>query len=87
MHKENPIVALDAIEASVVLMKARGMVQSGEALNNGIGAMNAARIADSYDNMVRAGLHAGEVELAKVADTRFVNRRVGLKDKRRLGGR
>jgi NitT/TauT family transport system substrate-binding protein len=80
MLKENPEMTLDEIEASVALMKAQGIVESGEALSNGIGAMNAARIKDFYDNMVRAGLYkAGEVDLAKVADLRFVNRKVGVK--------
>jgi NitT/TauT family transport system substrate-binding protein len=54
-------------------------VESGEALTNGIGAMNAARIKDFYDDMVRAGLYkAGDVDLAKVVDTRFVNRKMGI---------
>jgi NitT/TauT family transport system substrate-binding protein len=80
MLKENPEMTLDEIEASVALMKAQGIVESGEALTNGIGAMNAARIKDFYENMVRAGLYkAGEVDLAKVADLRFVNRKVGVK--------
>ena len=88
MLKENSEMTLDEIEASVALMKAQGIVQSGEALTNGIGAMNAVRIKDFYDNMVRAGLYkAGEVELAKVADTRFVNRKVGLDVKKQFGGR
>jgi NitT/TauT family transport system substrate-binding protein len=40
--------------------------------------MNAARIRDFYDNMVRAGLYkAGEVDLGKVAELRFVNKRLG----------
>jgi hypothetical protein len=51
-------------------------------------AVTSARIKSFYESMVRAGLYkAGDVDLAKVADTRFVNRKVGLEDKRRLGGR
>ncbi len=54
-------------------------MQSGEALTNGIGAMSAARIKDFYDNMVRPGLYkVGDVELGKVAQMRFVNRKIGL---------
>jgi NitT/TauT family transport system substrate-binding protein len=79
MLKENPEMTLGEIEASVALMKAQGIVDSGEAKTNGIGAMNAARIRDFHDNMVRAGLYkAGEVDLAKVADLKFVNQKVGL---------
>lgn len=79
MLKENPEMTLDEIEASVALMKAQGIVESGEALTNGIGAMSAARIKDFYDNMVRAGLYkVADVELGKVAEMRFVNRKIGL---------
>lgn len=79
MRRENPEMTEEELEASVALMKGQGIVDSGEALERGIGAMNSARIRDFFDNMVRAGLYkAGEVDLAKVADTRFVNRKVGL---------
>ena len=54
----------------------------------GLGAMNGARIEALRHHMVRAGLYkAGEVDLVKVADTRFVNRRVGLGLKKRPGSR
>ncbi len=88
MLKENPEMTLEELDASVALLKSQGIVDSGEARERGIGAMNGARIKDFYDNMVRAGLYkAGDVDLAKVADTRFVNRQIGLAEKRRLGGR
>jgi NitT/TauT family transport system substrate-binding protein len=88
MLKENPEMSLEEIEASVALMKAQGIVDSGEARERGIGAMNSARIRDFYDNMVRAGLYkAGEVDLARVVETRFVNRRVGLDLKKPSSGR
>jgi NitT/TauT family transport system substrate-binding protein len=83
MLKENPEMTAEELEASVALMKTQGIVDSGEARERGIGAMNGARIKDFYDNMVRAGLYkAGEVNLAKVADTRFVNRKAGLDTRR-----
>ncbi len=79
MLKENPEMTLDEIEASVALMKVQGIVDSGEAKTNGIGAMNAARLKDFHDAMVQAGLYKpGEVDLAKVAELRFVNRKLGL---------
>jgi len=87
MLKDNPEMTEEELEASVALIKSQGIVDSGDALERGIGAMNTARIADFLDNMVRAGLYkAGEVDLSKVAATQFVNRRVGLDVKKRLGG-
>jgi NitT/TauT family transport system substrate-binding protein len=83
MLKENPEMTEDELEDSVALMKKQGIVDSGEALERGIGAMNSARIKTFHDSMVRAGLYkAGAVDLAKVADTRFVNRQVGRERKR-----
>ena len=76
------------MEASVALMKQQGIVDSGEALSRGIGAMSEARVKDFYEQMVKAGLFKpGEVDLAKVVTTRFVGKKVGMDLKARLGGR
>ena len=66
-------------EASVGLMSNQGIVESGDALTQGIGAMNATRISDFYQQMVQAGLYkAEEVDLTRVATLQFVNRKVGM---------
>ena len=88
MMKANPEMTLAEMEASVALMKQQGIVDSGEALQGGIGAMSPARIKDFYDQMVRAGLYkAGEVDLSKVATTQFVNKKVGMDFKAKLGAK
>lgn len=88
MMKDNPEMTVAEMEASVALMKQQGIVDSGEALQGGIGAMNQARIQDFYAQMVKAGLYkAGEVDLSKVATLQFVNKKVGLDLKARLGGK
>ena len=88
MIKENPEMTEAEIEASVALMKQQGIVDSGEALRSGVGAMSAERIQDFYAQMVKAGLYkAGEVDLAKVATLQFVNKKVGMDVKAKLGGR
>ena len=85
LRKDNPEMGEDEIEASVALLKSQGIVDSGEARTLGIGAMNPERIRDFYGQIVQAGLYrAGEIDLAKVATTRFVNRKVGLDVKERL---
>jgi len=88
MMKDNPEMTVAEMEASVALMKQQGIVDSGEALQGGIGAMSQARIQDFYAQMVKAGLYkTGEVDLAKVATLQFVNKKVGLDVKARLGGK
>ena len=85
MLADNPDMAEAELEAAVALMKSMGIVDSGDTLTQGIGAMSAVRVADFHGRMVEAGLYkAGEVDLAKVADYRFVNRKVGLERKRNL---
>jgi len=88
MIKDNPEMTEAEIEASVALMKQQGIVDSGEALRNGVGAMSTERIQDFYAQMVKAGLYkAGEVDLSKVATLQFVNKKLGMDVKAKLGGR
>lgn len=85
--RDNPDMTADTIERSVALMKSLGIVDSGEAQTLGIGAMQPARLQDFLGKMVAAGLYKpGEVDLAKVATTRFVNRGVGVSLSRSLQG-
>ena len=85
MVRDNPEMSEAEMESSVALMKAQGIVDSGEAAARGIGAMSTARVADFYAQMVKAGLYrAGEVDLANVATLKFVNKGVGQDVKLRL---
>lgn len=83
--KDNPEMDQATIDQSVALMKSLGIVDSGDSLTAGIGAMKPERIQDFYDKMVRAGLYRpGEVDLKKVATFQFVNHGLGLDEKKRL---
>jgi len=86
IKKANPDSTDAGIAGSIALMKKLGIVDSGEALQNGIGAMSTARVKDFYDKMVKAGLYKpGDVDLSKVITTQFVNKKVGLDVKQKLG--
>ena len=88
IKKANPEATDELIDASIVLMKKLGIVDSGDALSLGIGAMSDARIKDFHDKMVKAGLYKpGDVDLSKVATTQFVNKKIGLDIKQKLGGK
>jgi NitT/TauT family transport system substrate-binding protein len=88
MRKDNPDMTDDELEKSVALIREQGVVDSGEAITKGIGAMSGARVRDFYDKMVKAGLYkADDVDLSKVATYEFVNKGVGLDVKKRLGAR
>jgi NitT/TauT family transport system substrate-binding protein len=85
IRRDNPEMDEATIAQSVQLMKDLGVVDSGDSLTLGIGAMKAERVKDFYDKMARAGLYKpGEVDLAKVMTAQFVNRGVGLALKQQL---
>ena len=86
LKKTNPNLTDAGIAGSIDLMKKLGIVDSGEALQNGIGAMSMTRIKDFHDKMVKAGIYkAGEVDLTQVATMQFVNKKVGMDIKQKAG--
>ncbi|GAA0759916.1 ABC transporter substrate-binding protein [Ideonella azotifigens] len=87
IKRDNPEMDQATIDQSLALMKELGVVDSGDSLTLGIGAMKPERVKDFFDKMVRAGLYkAGEVDLSKVATYQFVNKGVGVALKKQLGG-
>ena len=87
IRRDNPEMDQTTIAQSVQLMKDLGVVDSGDSLTLGIGAMKPERVKDFYAKMARAGLYKpGEVDPAKVMTTQFVNRGVGLALKQQLTG-
>lgn len=88
IKRDNPDMTDDTINRSVQLMKELGIVDSGDSLTQGIGAMKPERVKAFFDQMVRAGLYkSGEVDLSKVATYAFVNKAVGVAEKQRLSTR
>jgi NitT/TauT family transport system substrate-binding protein len=59
-------------------MKEYGIVDSGDALQNGIGAMTDERVVSFFDKMVRAGVVKPNIDFRKSYTLRFVNKGVGL---------
>lgn len=74
----NPEMTDDLLAYSVAKMKDYGIVDSGDALKDGIGAMNDARYASFFDKMVRAGVVKRDVDFRKGYTLRFINKGVGL---------
>ena len=88
IKKENPEMTDEYLAASLKLNMDLGIIESGDAVANGIGAISAARVKDFYDKMVTAGLYKqGEVDLSKVIATQFANKGVGLDVRKRLTGK
>ncbi len=74
----NPEMSDDLLTYSVAKMKEYGIVDSGDALTLGIGAMTDTRMASFFDKMVRAGVVKPNVNFRESYSLRFVNKKVGL---------
>ena len=59
-------------------MKAQGIVDSGDSLKLGIGAMSDARWQDFFKVMSAEGLYPKDMDWKKGYTLRFVNQRVGM---------
>ena len=78
IRKGNPEMTNELLAYSVAKMKEYGIVDSGDALSLGIGAMTDARMKSFFDKMVRAGVVRPTVDFRKSYSLRFVNKTVGL---------
>jgi len=78
IRKLNPEMTDELLAYSIARMKEYGIVDSGDTLRDGIGAMSDARAASFYDKMVRAGVVRPDIDFRKAYTLRFVNKGVGL---------
>jgi NitT/TauT family transport system substrate-binding protein len=78
IKRQNPEMTDDLLAYSVAQMKDYGIVDSGDALELGVGAMTDARMAGFFDKMVRAGVVKAGLDYRKSYTLQFVNRKVGL---------
>jgi NitT/TauT family transport system substrate-binding protein len=78
IEKLNPEMTDDLLDYAVYKLKEYGIVDSGDALKNGIGAMTDERVASFFAKMVRAGVVRSDIDFRKGYTLRFVNKGVGL---------
>ena len=75
----NPDQTLEKLAKEAMQLKSLGIIDSGNQLEVGIGAIDMARVRAFYDLAVEAGIvEAGSVDVAKVATAQFVNKKVGM---------
>jgi NitT/TauT family transport system substrate-binding protein len=78
IKKQNPEMTDDLLAYSVSAMKKYGIVDSGDALTLGIGAMTDARMKSFFDEMVRAGVTKPSLDYRKAYTLQFVDKKVGI---------
>jgi NitT/TauT family transport system substrate-binding protein len=78
IRKANPEMTDALIAYGRDSLKKHGILTSGDAAKNGIGAMNSARWQEFYQSMSKAGLYPPGLDVTKAYTLEFVNHRVGL---------
>ena len=74
----NPEMTQDKIDYAIGKMKEWGIVDSGDALEMGIGVMTDEKVQDFYNKMVTAGVAKEGLALSKIYTTQFVGNGVGM---------
>ncbi|WP_371424141.1 ABC transporter substrate-binding protein [Tardiphaga sp.] len=78
IKKLNPEMTDELLAYSIAKMKEYGIVDSGDTLKDGIGAMSEARVASFFDKMSRAGVVKRDIDYRKAYTLQFINKGVGL---------
>ncbi len=75
---DNPDMTQDKIDFAIEKMKSEGIVDSGDALELGIGAMTQEKVGDFYRKMVDAGVIEDGIDWQAAFTSEFVNKGVGM---------
>lgn len=78
IKEDNPDMTDGQIAFSIETMKSFGLVDSGDAVEKGIGCMTDEKQASFYEAMVKAGVVAAGVDITSIYTTEFVCKGVGL---------
>jgi NitT/TauT family transport system substrate-binding protein len=78
IKKQNPEMTDALLAYSIAKMKEFGIVDSGDSIKLGIGAMTDARMKSFFDKMVRAGVVKPGLDVKRAYTLRFVNKGVGV---------
>ena len=79
IKRDNPEMTDALIAYGIAKMKEYGIIDSGDAKENGIGAMTEARWRDFFETMVKGGLYPADMDFRKAFTLQFVNQKVGMK--------
>ena len=78
IKKDNPEMDDEQLAYSHAKMLEYGIVDSGDALKLGIGAMTEARWKEFTETMVKAGVYPADIDYTKAYTTQFINKGHGM---------
>jgi NitT/TauT family transport system substrate-binding protein len=79
IKRDNPEMTDALLAYGIAKIKEYGIVDSGDAKTNGIGAMTEARWRDFFDTMSNAGVYPKSLDFHKAFILQFVDKKVGMK--------
>jgi NitT/TauT family transport system substrate-binding protein len=79
IKRDNPEMTDALLAYGIAKIKEYGIVDSGDAKTNGIGAMTEARWRDFFETMSNAGVYPKDLDFHKAFTPRFVDKKVGMK--------
>jgi NitT/TauT family transport system substrate-binding protein len=79
IKRDNPEMTDALLAYGIAKIKGYGIVDSGDAKTNGIGAMTEARWRDFFETMANAGVYSKNLDFHKAYTLRFVNKKVGMR--------
>jgi NitT/TauT family transport system substrate-binding protein len=78
IKRDNPDINDAQLAYSAAKMKQYGIVDSGDALKDGIGAMTDARMQSFFEEMVKSGVVKADLDYKKSYTLQFVDKGIGL---------
>jgi NitT/TauT family transport system substrate-binding protein len=78
IKRDNPEMTDGQIAYSIAKMKERGIVDSGDSLEFGVGVMTDARMKSFFDKMSKAGVFPADLDYGKAYTLRFIGKKVGI---------
>jgi NitT/TauT family transport system substrate-binding protein len=81
IKKDNPEQTDELIAYAIARMKEKGIVESGDALQHGVGVMTDARWQEFFDVMSQEGLYPKTMDVKDAYTLRFVDRAAGMSPK------
>lgn len=78
IKRDNPEMTDGQIAYSIAKLKEDGVVDSGDALTLGIGAISDARMKNFFDKMAKAGVAPADLDFKRGYTLRFIGKKVGM---------
>ena len=79
IKRDNPEMTDALLAYGIAKIKEYGIVDSGDAKIDGIGAMTEARWRDFFDRMAKAGVYPQDLDFRKAFTLQFVDKKVGMR--------